>query len=237
MPTLSYDKRRDELETYFDRTAVDAWARLTSDEPVSGIRATVRAGRDRMRSTLLSWLPADLTGARILDAGCGTGALAIEAARRGADVVAIDISPRLVGLAESRAVETGLGQRITFAVGDMLDPSLGRFDHVAAMDSLIHYRAPDMIGVLAQLSARTHRSIVFTYAPRTPALAVMHAVGRLFPKSDRAPAIEPVGTLALSGLIKRSPALEPVRIGRTERIASGFYTSQALELVRRGEHA
>ena len=80
----SYAERRGELEHYFDRTAADAWARLTSDAPVSRIRATVRAGRTEMRNTLLSWLPEDLTGARILDAGCGTGALAVEAARRGA---------------------------------------------------------------------------------------------------------------------------------------------------------
>ncbi len=38
-----------QLETYFDRTAVEAWARLTSDAPVGRIRATVRAGRDQMR--------------------------------------------------------------------------------------------------------------------------------------------------------------------------------------------
>jgi magnesium-protoporphyrin O-methyltransferase len=69
---------------------------------VGRIRATVRAGRDRMRATLLSWLPADLRGRRILDAGCGTGALAIEAARRGAEVVAIDLSPTLVALARER---------------------------------------------------------------------------------------------------------------------------------------
>jgi hypothetical protein len=35
---------------------------LTSDAPVGRIRATVRAGRDRMRATLLSWLPQDLRG-------------------------------------------------------------------------------------------------------------------------------------------------------------------------------
>jgi magnesium-protoporphyrin O-methyltransferase len=62
MVTATYTKRRGELETYFDRTAVDAWAKLTSDAPVSGIRATVRAGRDAMRARLLSWLPEDLTG-------------------------------------------------------------------------------------------------------------------------------------------------------------------------------
>jgi hypothetical protein len=38
-----------------------------SDAPVSKIRQTVRAGRDRMRAHRLSWLPEDLAGARILD--------------------------------------------------------------------------------------------------------------------------------------------------------------------------
>jgi hypothetical protein len=75
MINVTYERRRGELETYFDRTASQAWARLTSDAPVSRIRATVRAGRDEMRATLLGWLPADLTGCRLLDAGCGTAAL------------------------------------------------------------------------------------------------------------------------------------------------------------------
>jgi light-independent protochlorophyllide reductase subunit L len=71
-----YQEQRDQLETYFDRTAQQAWIDLTSDAPVGRIRATVRAGRDRMRATLLDWLPQDLRRTRILDAGCGTGALA-----------------------------------------------------------------------------------------------------------------------------------------------------------------
>src|SRR6478735_12362293 len=99
MASASYDARRGELTTYFDRTAVDAWSRLTSDAPVSRIRATVRAGRDAMRATLLSWLPADMRGLRLLDAGCGTGALAVEAAQRGANVVAIDVARSLVSIA------------------------------------------------------------------------------------------------------------------------------------------
>ncbi|NDE73021.1 MAG: methyltransferase domain-containing protein, partial [Betaproteobacteria bacterium] len=98
MSQPSYQERRGQIETYFDRTAVQAWARLTSDAPLGRIRATVRAGRDQMRAKLLSWLPHDLSGRRLLDAGCGTGALAVEAARRGADVVAIDLSPKLIEL-------------------------------------------------------------------------------------------------------------------------------------------
>ena len=108
MQTATYRRTRGELETYFDRTAAEAWARLTSTAPVGRIRATVRAGRDRMRALLLDTLPLDLRGRRILDAGCGTGAFAIEAARRGAQVVATSLRPWSVsptsGGRRSRAV-------------------------------------------------------------------------------------------------------------------------------------
>jgi magnesium-protoporphyrin O-methyltransferase len=232
MSSGSYLERRGQLETYFDRTAVDAWARLTSTAPVGRIRATVRAGRDRMRQTLLDWLPIDLTGSRLLDAGCGTGALAVEAARRGAKVIAIDLSPTLISLAQQRApAELGNGS-VEFRVGDMSDPALGQFDHVVAMDSLIHYRAPDVVRVLAGLAAQTQRSMLFTFAPRTPALTVMHSVGRLFPRGNRAPSIEPVAAAHIRQLITTEPTLQDWRVGRSERIASGFYTSQALEIAR-----
>ena len=39
--------------TFLHSRAICVWARLTSDEPVSGIRETVRAGREEMRNTLL----------------------------------------------------------------------------------------------------------------------------------------------------------------------------------------
>jgi len=232
MASATYIARRGELETYFDRTAAEAWKRLTSDAPVSGIRATVRAGRDRMRAILLSWLPADLRGKRVLDAGCGTGALAIEAARRGAEVTAIDLSRTLVDLARERAPGEFSDGSIDFRVGDMSAPALGRFDHVVGMDSLIHYRAPDMAQVVADLAVRAEASLLFTFAPRTPLLSAMHAAGRLFPRGDRAPAIEPVGPARIQDLLRADPALSAWRIDRTERVASGFYTSQALELVR-----
>ncbi|MDF1749639.1 MAG: methyltransferase domain-containing protein, partial [Alphaproteobacteria bacterium] len=135
METGTYIARRGQLETYFDRTAVEAWAKLTTDAPVSKIRATVRAGRDQIRNALLSWLPEDLTGMTILDAGCGTGALSIEAARRGAVVTAIDLSPTLVELARERA-PTDLAGTVTWLSGDMLSPDLGSFDHVIGMDSM-----------------------------------------------------------------------------------------------------
>ena len=235
MANFSYLERRAELKTYFDATAVEAWARLTTDAPVSGIRATVRAGRDEMRSTLLAELPADMSGHTLLDAGCGTGALAVEAARRGAHVTAIDLSPTLVGLARERTPsDLGTGT-ISYHAGDMLDPPGGAFDHIVCMDSLIHYRASDIVGALARLAARTTRSIVFTIAPRTPALTIMHTIGRAFPRSDRAPAIEPVSPEHLIRLTRNEPRHSAWTLAKSGRVARGFYISQAMVLTR-GPH-
>lgn len=240
MAEATYTQRRGEIEHYFDRTAAEAWARLTSTAPVSGVRATVRAGRDRMRNLLLDWLPADLSGKRVLDAGCGTGALAVEAARRGAQVVAIDLSPTLVDLARDRAPAELAHDReqpapagsIEFLSGDMLDAGLGHFDHVVGMDSLIHYRPADALRALSALAPRTTSSVLFTFAPSTPLLATMIGIGRLFPRGDKAPWIEPVREAKLRRLIAEHPDLGGWRTARTERVSSGFYTSQAMELVR-----
>ena len=231
MNATTYTDRRGEIETYFDRTAVKAWERLTSTAPVGRIRASVRAGRDQMRNTLLGWLPADMHGLRLLDAGCGTGALAVEAAHRGAKVVAIDLSPTLVGIARER-LPAELAHRIDFHAGDMLDPALGIFDYVVGMDSIIHYEAADAVRVIAGLAQRTERAVLFTFAPKTPLLATMRHVGRLFPKGDRAPSIVPVSPSDLSRRVAAEPSLAGFRAARTLRVASGFYKSQALELAR-----
>mgnify|MGYP001794243551 CR=1 FL=1 len=226
-----YADRREELAAYFDSTARQAWIDLTSDAKVSGIRATVRAGRDTMRTLLLDWLPADLRRVRVLDAGCGTGGLTLAAAYRGAEVTGIDVAAGLVDVARERCPSfTGHG-RIFWKSGDMLDPELGLFDHVVAMDSLIHYEIEDLVDALRKLSERTETSIVFTFAPYTRMLGAMHKFGKVFPKSDSSPAIVPIAETELRARI--AEAMPEWRVGRTQRVSSGFYTSQAMEIVKR----
>ena len=231
MSEITYEQRRGQIENYFDRTAAAAWATLTSDAPVGHIRATVRAGRDQMRSTLISWLGQDLKGKRILDAGCGTGALAVEAARLGAEVVAIDLSPTLVDLARER-IPADVAHLVEFHSGDMLDKGLGHFDHVVAMDSIIHYQTDDAVNALAQLAERTSKSIVFTFAPRTPMLAMMISVGRLLPRSDRAPWLEPMAETRIAELMKKNASWSNWHCARAHKVSSGFYKSKAMEWVR-----
>ena len=225
-----YDLNRDRLATYFDSTAQKAWIDLTSDAPVSGVRATVRAGRDAMRGTLLSWLPQDLRRTRVLDAGCGTGAFSVEVAYRGAEVTGVDVAAGLVEVARKREPSFLGHGKIAWRSGDMLDPALGEFAHVVAMDSLIHYREADLVAALAQLGERTSQSMLFTFVPRTPLLFAMYQAGKLFPRSDRSPRLVPLGEEQLRARLARD--LPEWRVARSERVSSGFYISHAIELVR-----
>jgi SAM-dependent methyltransferase len=59
-----------------------------------------------------------LPGAKILDAGCGTGRYSLELARRGYAVTGLDASPFLIEEAERQARHTALP--VAFTTGDML---------------------------------------------------------------------------------------------------------------------
>ena len=147
---MAYEQTLNRVETYFDQTATKTWEQLTSDVPISKIRQTVRAGREQMRALILSRIPEDLSGARILDAGCGTGLMTEELAKRGANVLAVDISPSLIRIAKKR-LPYQLRNNVTFTSGDMLDPKLGEFDFVLAMDSLIYYGADEVCASVVAL--------------------------------------------------------------------------------------
>lgn len=54
-------------------------------------------------------------GQQVLDLGCGTGALTLRAARKGAFVTAIDVNPGMLDVARKRVAETSLGERVQFA--------------------------------------------------------------------------------------------------------------------------
>ncbi len=222
---MAYDQTLNRVETYFDQTATKTWEQLTSDVPISKIRQTVRAGREQMRALILSRIPEDLSGARILDAGCGTGLMTEELAKRGANVLAVDISPSLIRIAKKR-LPYQLRNNVTFTSGDMLDPKLGEFDFVLAMDSLIYYGADEVCASVVALGQRPTQKVIFTVAPRTKLLMLMWYVGKLFPRSDRSPVMMPQSP---DRLIKDTDDFGDMQdLGR---INSGFYISQAMEFA------
>jgi len=83
-------------------------------------------------------------GPRVLELGCGEGDLALELARRGLDVTAIDLSPERIRAARARAP---VAPAPLFLVGDLNRSELppGPFDGVIAHDALHHVYALDAL--------------------------------------------------------------------------------------------
>lgn len=91
----------------YDRLAA-VWSSTTDEGPFNGFLE---------RPALRALVPSDLRGATVLDAGCGSGAQAQWLLEQGADVVAVDLSPRMIEEAERRC--GGCGR---FLVADLAEP-------------------------------------------------------------------------------------------------------------------
>ena len=223
----TYLAKRARLENYFNEVSSDAWDKLTSNEPVSYVRQLVREGRQKMLLAILEKLPQDLKGTRILDAGCGTGVLSRMLDERGAEVVGVDISDKLIEVAKNRS---GSNSSIEYFSGDMKEASFGNFDYIIAMDSLIHYSAEDVISSLVDFSKRANISVLFTVIPSTFVLKTKLQLGKFFPKSERSPEVVPIEW----GQLRKLEALEVnATLEKIKRIKSLFYVSEFWELAHR----
>jgi magnesium-protoporphyrin O-methyltransferase len=223
----NYLTTRDRLENYFDKGSLEAWRQLTSNESVSFIRKLVRQGRERMQESILQNIPYDLNGARIFDAGCGTGNLSRMLGERGAEVVGVDISEGLIEIAKKRSAGN---KNLKFFAGDMNEPSFGHFDYIIAMDSLIHYNSADIKSSLKNFSARVNQSVMFTVVPKTTILSLKLVIGKLFPKSERSPIVAPVTEKELTELCQAGGRSQ---VKKLSRIKTAFYISEAWQLKPR----
>ncbi len=106
-PTYDLARHRTDTRDAYDRLA-DVWSATTDDGPYNG-------GLER--PALRSLVPQPLTGRTVLDAGCGSGAQCAWLISQGADVVGIDLSPRMVDQASRRCEGRG-----RFVVADLADP-------------------------------------------------------------------------------------------------------------------
>lgn len=97
---------------------------------------------------LVSSLLDDRPGAAVLDAGCGTGRVGIELAKRGFDVVGTDLDPGMLNTAKQKA------DSIDWVLGDLVDVELGReFDLIAMPGNVMIFVAPGTEGsVLSNLT-------------------------------------------------------------------------------------
>jgi SAM-dependent methyltransferase len=82
-------------------------------------------------------------GARVLDVACGTGNLALPAARAGADVTGVDIATNLLEQARSRAAAEGLTARFDEGDAEKLSYPDASFDAVISMFGVMFAPRPE----------------------------------------------------------------------------------------------
>src|SRR5678809_289176 len=84
-------------------------------------------------------------GMTVLDVACGTGNLAIPAARTGADVTGVDIAPNLVEQARENAKSEGLKAQFDEGDAEALPYPDGSFDVVMTMFGAMFAPRPDLV--------------------------------------------------------------------------------------------
>jgi len=121
-----YDLGNDFYSAWLDRTMTYSSARFETG------REELDTAQLHKVATLLDRLNLK-PGDRLLEIGCGWGTLAIEAARRGAEVVGLTLSREQKDWAERRVAEEGLQDRIDIRLQDYRDVH-GSFDAVASVE-------------------------------------------------------------------------------------------------------
>ena len=98
-------------------------------------------------------LSLDPPPASVLDAGCGTGRVAIELARRGIDVIGVDVDPSMLDKARAKAPD------LDWVTGDLVDLDLGRrFDAVVLAGNVMIFVQPGTEGsVVAAMASHLER--------------------------------------------------------------------------------
>lgn len=74
-----------------------------------GIRILTLGRLDKTYDRLVAYIK---NGQRVLDLGCGTGALTLSAARKGAAVKGIDVNPQMLEIARRKAAQAGLNSKV-----------------------------------------------------------------------------------------------------------------------------
>ena len=146
----------------------------------------------RINPLRLDWIDAaaKLSGKRVLDVGCGGGILADAMARRGAQVLGIDLATKAVRVAQLHALEAGTRdvEYREVAVETLAAESPASFDVVTCMEMLEH--VPDPASIVSACASLTKPGgwVFFSTINRNPKAFAFAIVGaehilRLLPKA------------------------------------------------------
>jgi ubiquinone/menaquinone biosynthesis C-methylase UbiE len=118
----------------------------------------------------------DLSGAKVLDIGCGSGRYSIECARRNADrVVGIDFAPSMINLSQEIARQMNVSNKCEFICGDFLTyPFKESFDIVLALGFFDYIKAPEQL--FKKIARMNPRKFIASFPKFTPVWGLQRAI-------------------------------------------------------------
>ncbi len=221
-----------EVLNYFNGTGFERWNRIYSNsDDVNKVQRNIRLGHQKTVDDVLSWIQefGDINNISFCDAGCGVGTLTLPLASLGASsVFASDISDAMVGETKRRAELEGLDlEKMTFKTTD-LESLEGSFHTVICLDVFIHYPQKAAEEMVVHLCSLSKKRLIVSFAPYTPFLAFLKAVGNFFPgpsKTTRA------YILRESGIINAANKCGFI-VKRSKLNQAPFYFSQLIEFEK-----
>ena len=138
----------------------------------------------------MAWIAryASLSGKTVLDVGCGGGILAEAMAQAGASVTGIDLSEKVLKVAELHGLDAGIAVRYEkIAAEDLAAREAGHYDIVTCMEMLEHVPEPAAIVRACARLASPGGKVFFSTLNRTPKAFLFAVVGaeyvmKLLPK-------------------------------------------------------
>ena len=231
---LQEQKQSEKVEvlTYFNGTGFERWNRIYSNsDDVNKVQRNIRIGHQKTVDDVISWLKEaeGIAQKTFCDAGCGVGSLSLPLVKLGAAAVtASDISEAMVAETKRRAELEGLDlTRMTFKISD-LESLKGSFHTVICLDVFIHYPQKAAEEMVRHLCNLTDQRLIVSFAPYTPLLALLKAIGQFFPgpsKTTRAYILREKGIV--------DAAINcGFRIKRRKLNQAPFYFSQLIEFEK-----
>ena len=199
---ISNNLEKNEVKEYFNGTGFDRWKRIYSkSEEVNTVQKNIRKGHQKTVDDVILWIKKNpqLLKSSICDAGCGVGSLTVPLLKLGIkDIQVSDISSSMITETKNRIKELGISSnKIKFKVSDLENLS-GSFDFVICLDVFIHYPQPVAEEMVKHLCDLSKESLIVSFAPYTPFLAILKNIGKLFPgpsKTTRAYTLKEEGII------------------------------------------
>ncbi|KAL9256924.1 Magnesium protoporphyrin IX methyltransferase, chloroplastic-like protein [Drosera capensis] len=229
------------VREYFNTTGFQRWKKIYGEtDDVNRVQRDIRVGHAKTVENVIRILTEDgalsLQGVSVCDAGCGTGSLAIPLAKRGAIVLASDISAAMVAEAERKAREELQASSTDPSSASLVMPKFevsdleslnGKYDTVVCLDVLIHYPQNKADGMISNLASLAENRLVLSFAPKTFYYDLLKRIGELFPGPSKATR----AYLHAEADVEKALNKAGWRIRKRELITTQFYFSRLVEAV------